>query len=94
MATREEYIEKMKRQLDDWNDDIDALQARLTELAGPAREKLEPYLAKAIEGRDAAARKLVELKDSGGASWDKLEGEAEHLWKTLRQSVNYFKSQL
>jgi hypothetical protein len=94
MATREEYMERLKRQLDEWNGDIDALEAKLAELTGPAREKLAPYLAKALEGRDAAARKLVELKDSGGASWDKLEGEAEHLWNTLRQSINYFKSQL
>jgi chromosome segregation ATPase len=94
MATREEYIEKMKRQLDGWNDDIDKLQARLAELTGPAKEKLEPFLTKAIESRDAALRKLAELKDSGDASWDKVEAEAEHLWKTLRQSINYFKSQL
>jgi len=39
-------------------------------------------------------RKLAELKAAGEGSWDKLEGEAEHIWKTLRQSINYFKSQL
>jgi hypothetical protein len=94
MATRDEYIAKMKRQLDEWNGDIDKLEAKIAGLTGPAKEKLEPFLAKAVEGRDAALRKLAELKDSGDASWDKVEGEAEHLWKTLRQSVNYFKSQL
>ena len=94
MATRDEYVEKLKRQLDEWNGDIDALEAKLAELTGPAREKLEPYLAKAREGSDAALHKLAELKNSGETSWDKLEAEAEHLWKTLRQSINYFKSQL
>jgi len=94
MATREEYVEKMKRQLDEWNGDIDKLEAKLAELTGPSREKLEPYLVKAREGRDAAVSKLAELKNSGEAGWDKLEAEAEHLWKTLRQSINYFKSQL
>lgn len=94
MATREEYVAKLKSQLDEWNAEIDKLEAKLAEVTGPAREKLEPYLAKAREGRDEAVRKLAELKNSGEESWDKLEGEAEHLWKTLRQSINYFKSQL
>lgn len=94
MATRDEVIERLKQQLDEWNTDIDKLEARVAELSGPAREKLEPYLAKAVETRDAAVRKLAELKDSGEASWDKVQGEVEHVWKTLRQSINYFKSQL
>lgn len=94
MATREEYIEKLKRQLDEWNGDIDNLQAKVAEATGPARERLEPYLAKAVEARDAAVGKLAELKNSGEASWDKAQADAEHLWKTLRQSINYFKSQL
>jgi predicted nucleic acid-binding Zn-ribbon protein len=94
MATRDEYVEKLKHQLDEWNEDIARFEATLAELTGPARERLEPYLAKAREGRDAAVRKLSELKTSGEGSWDKLRGDAEHLWKALRQSINYFKSQL
>jgi uncharacterized coiled-coil DUF342 family protein len=94
MARRDEYVEKMKRQLDEWNQDIDKLEAKLDEVTGPARQKLEPYLAKAREGRDEAIQKLAELRAGGEESWDKLESEAEHIWKTLRQSINYFKSQL
>ncbi len=94
MASREEYVEMLKRQLDEWNDDIDELEAKVAEATAPAREKLQPYLAKAREGSDAALKKLAELKASGDESWDKVEGEAEHIWKTLRQSINYFKSQL
>lgn len=94
MATRDEYIEKLKRQLDEWNGDIDTLEKKLAELSGPARERLEPYLAKTREGRAQAVRKLAELKASSEGSWDKLQGDAEHIWKVLRQSINYFKSQL
>jgi hypothetical protein len=94
MTRRDEYIEKLKRQLDEWNDDIDRLEAKLDELAEPARQRLEPYLAKARAGRDEAVRKLSELRAAGEESWDKIESEAEHVWKTLKQSINYFKSQL
>jgi hypothetical protein len=94
MSRRDEYVERLKRQLDEWNRDIDTLEAKLDGLTGPAKQKLEPYLAKAREGRDEAIGKLAELKAAGEGSWDKLEAEAEHIWKTLRQSINYFKSQL
>ena len=44
--------------------------------------------------RTAALAKLREMKNEREASCDSLERDAEHLWKTFRQSVNYFKSQL
>jgi len=94
MGTRDEYLAKLKQQLDEWNADIDSLEAKAGELTGPARAKLEPYLASAREHRDAAVAKLAELKNSGETSWEKVQGEVEHVWKTLRQSINYFKSQL
>jgi hypothetical protein len=94
MTTRDEYVEKLKRQLDEWNEDLDRIEAKLAKLTGPAREELEPFVAKAREGRDAAVRKLGELKASSEETWDKLVGEAEHVWKALRHSINYFRSQL
>ena len=70
MTTRDEYVEKLKRQLDEWNEDIARLEAKLAELTGPARERLEPYLAKAREGRDAAVRKLAERASRAGTEAD------------------------
>ena len=94
MATRDEYIKRMKGQLDEWNAEIDEIEARFDAASDATKAKLEPHLAKVREARDATISKLAEIKDAGEASWDKVEGEAEHLWKTFKQSVNYFKSQL
>jgi predicted nucleic acid-binding Zn-ribbon protein len=94
MASRDEYVEKMKAQLDEWNKDIDALEEKLAAASASTRERLEPHLAKAREARDAVASKLSELKDAGENRWDSLQADVEHVWKTFKQSVNYFKSQL
>ncbi len=94
MANREEYVTKMKTQLDEWNAELAKLEAKLADASDATKERLAPYLENVREARDAAAKKLGELKDSGEASWDSLQGEVEHVWKTLKQSVNYFKSQL
>ena len=94
MANREEYIQKMKAQLDEWNADLGKLEAKLADASDATKERLAPYVENVRDARDAAVKKLGELKNSGEASWESLEGEVEHVWKTFKQSVNYFKSQL
>ncbi len=94
MSKRDEYVERMKKQLDDWNADLERLETKLGEMAGPVKSKLEPQLSKAREGYDSARMKLREVRNAGEESWEGLTDEVEHVWKTLRQSINYFKSQL
>jgi predicted nucleic acid-binding Zn-ribbon protein len=94
MATREEYVEKMKSQLDEWNSDLDNLERKYHEASDETKRRLEPHLQKVREARDTTRAKIKELKDSGEASWDAAVDEVEHVWKTFKQSVNYFKSQL
>jgi len=94
MAKRDEYVEKMKQQLDEWNDEIDRLEANLAEAGGETKKRLEPYMAKARESREQLVTKLGELKQAGEATFESSKDEVEHVWKAFKQSVNYFKSQL
>lgn len=94
MANRDEYVAKMKAQLDQWNEEIDKLEEKLSAASEASKEKLEPHLEKARVARDAATKKLAELKEAGESSWESLQAEVEHVWKTFKQSLNYFKSQL
>ncbi len=94
MASRDEYIEKIKTQLDEWNDEIGELEAKFDAASDATRKKLAPHLEKVRQARDTAISKLAEIKASGEVKWDSFEADVEHVWKTFRQSVNYFKSQL
>ncbi len=94
MSKRDEYVEKMKRQLDEWNTDLEGFERKLSEVTEPVRSKLEPQLSTAKKSYADARQKLREVRGAGEESWEDLTGEVEHVWKTLRQSVNYFKSQL
>jgi predicted nucleic acid-binding Zn-ribbon protein len=94
MVTRDEYVTKMKARLDEWNDEIDRLEAKLSEASDETRKRLEPYLEKARESRDQVVAKFGEVKDAGEASFEAKVDQVEHVWKTFKQSVNYFKSQL
>ena len=40
MANRDEYVEKMKAQLDEWNEEIGKLEEKLSAASEATREKL------------------------------------------------------
>jgi flagellar biosynthesis chaperone FliJ len=84
----------MKEQLDEWNADLDSLEARLSEAAEPVRSKLEPQLSKVRDSYASARQKLRAIRGAGEESWEDLTDDVEHVWKTLKHSINYFKSQL
>ncbi len=94
MATREEYLEKVKAQLDNLNAELNTLEAKLSEKTGPARERAAAELAKVRQGYDKTKGKLDELREAGADSYDSVRGEVEHVWKAFKSSVNYFKSQI
>ena len=93
-TTRQEYLAKMQKKLDEWNSEIDTLEGRIATVTGPAREKLREQLDKARQSYDAGLEKLKEIQAAGESSWEKLRDEAEHIWDTLRHSINYFRSQI
>jgi len=94
VATRDEYVKKMKAQLDEWNVEIDKLEVALSKAGDKTRKDLQPYMTKARDAREIFVAKLSEIKNSSEASWDTSKAEVEHVWKTFKQSVKYFKSQL
>ena len=94
MQTREEYIEKMQQQLDEWNRELDTLEGRVTTATRPAREKLRDQLDKIRHTHDTGKAKLEEIQEAGQEGWDELKGDVNDIWEALRHSINYFRSQL
>lgn len=94
MSQRDEYVEKMKVQLDEMNAAIDRWQGKAKEAEGELKEKYEGQLAAMRETSDVARGKLAEIRDAGEDRWEGLKGEVEKIKDALVHSYNYFKSQL
>jgi len=94
VTDRNEFINSVKKQLDEWNGDIDKLEAKIDDASDDTKDQLKHQLAKAHEARDAVARKLGELENAGEHSWDSMKGDVENAWEAFKSSVNHFKSQL
>jgi len=94
MSKRDEYVEAMKKQLDDMNAQIDELEARAR--AGQAKlgATYDQQVAQLRASSRAAMKKIDEIRAAGDERWESLVAEGEKVQKAFVHSFNYFKSQL
>lgn len=94
MSTRDEYIEKMKQQLDALNAQLKELEARGETVQKEFLENHQEQIAQVREHYLSAMAKLDEFKTASEEKWDAMVAEGEKVHKAFVHSVNYFKSQL
>ena len=94
MSKRDEFIQALKAQLDELNEELDELEGK----AKSGREQLgKAYDAQVASLRASAATlrtKIDEVRAAGDEKWEAVVAEAEKVQKALVHSFNYFKSQL
>lgn len=94
MLNRDEYIEKMKNQLDELNAQLKEWEGKAESAQEDFREKHADQIAALREHYVATLTKLNELKAAGEDKWEALVAEGEKVHKAFVHSFNYFKSQL
>jgi chromosome segregation ATPase len=94
MSKRDEYIAKMKQQLDELNVQMHELESKAKAGQKELGKKYEEQVAHLRELSHAAKEKLDEVMEAGEDKWEALVAEGEKVHKAFVHSVNYFKSQL
>jgi hypothetical protein len=92
MSKRDEFVEKMKRQLDDWNAEIDNMDEKIAKVKTDLKAKYEKQVEEIRKKRAEGAKKLEELQSAGEEAWERVKDETEHSWAALKDAVNTFKS--
>jgi hypothetical protein len=92
MTHREEYIVKMKLQLDELDIAIAAFEAKAHEAKVDAQETYTEGLFKLRQQSKLTLDKLEELKASSDSAWDQLVEEMEKVRDAFVHSFHYFKS--
>jgi uncharacterized coiled-coil DUF342 family protein len=89
---REVYVEKFKSKLDEWNSEIDKLQAKAKgthdEVLVSYNKQIEALKAK----RDDLKGKMAVLHTRGEAAWEDLRDGIGTAWKNLGDSIEDAKS--
>ena len=82
MSSRDEYLQKFKSQLDEWNRDIDELQAKAREAQADVQAQYHEQIKALQEMRDEALNRYNEMQHATVEAWDVLMEGAEKTWQT------------
>ena len=94
MLKRTEYIEKMKKQLDELNAKMSKLEAKAQDTKSDVRAKYMEEMSKVSKQSKLASAKYKELQMVGEGKWESMVTEMEKVRDAFKHSFNYFKSQL
>lgn len=94
MGKRDEYVKKMKLQLDELNATMAKLEAKAQEAKEDARDKYKEEMRKLRHQSKLAAAKLDQLQAAGEDTWETMVAETEKVRDAFVHSFHYFKSQL
>ena len=87
-AKRDEYVREMHKQLDELDTKYEEFKASAAKAAGQAKKDLDKKLDEAKVKRDAAAKKLDELKDAAPDRWEKIKDGVGSAFDDLKKIFN------
>lgn len=92
MTTRHEYIEKLKEKLDEWDTDIDELEARAKQTSADLKFEVEDQMTSLRLKRDLAKLKLSEIMDASEEAWEDVKQGTEEAWSNLKDAIEKARS--
>jgi DNA primase len=84
-AKRDEYARDMHKQLDELDAKYEELKTSAAKAEGQAKKDLEKKLEEAKVKRDAAAKKLDELKEAEPERWEKIKDGVGNAFDDLKK---------
>ena len=95
MRERDEYLEKMKAQLDHWNSEIDKLEDRSQEVQADAQSEYRERIDALKQRRQEVREKLDTLQNAGEGAWQDVRAGIDMAWtamdEALRSAVSRFR---
>lgn len=87
MQTKEEYLAKLKTQLDEWQANLEVLRAKAADASEDVKEKFEGQMAELKAKWDEGAARRDEIRDSADDKWEEFKDEAEEKWAEFKVGV-------
>lgn len=83
--TRDEYVERMKKQLDEWNAKLGQWEIEVKKAQSNVRQHYEAQIKALEKQRDEMVRRLNETRAASQAAWTDVSKGAEQAWKALQE---------
>jgi len=92
MTTRDEYVAKLKAQLDQWNTQMAAWEAKAQAAQSEAKRGYETQLERLRAHREQAANEMKRVQDASAEAWQDLSRGADHAWQAMREAFDRARS--
>lgn len=86
MENREQYIEKAKARLDQWDADIQKVEAKVHEAEADAKIEYQKQLDEMRSRRNQAETQLEALKTSSEGAWADMQSGFEKAWTEISRA--------
>lgn len=80
MATKDEYIAKLKAQLDEWKEDMEQLGRKAVDASDDVKARIETQIDELKAKWDEGEGKRQEILAAADDKWEDLKDEAEERW--------------
>jgi len=87
MEKRDEYVEKMKAQLDQWNGEIAKWEAKASEAQAEARVEFDKRLEAVRQQREQALYQMRLMQSAAGDAWMDMVRGTDQAWASMREAV-------
>ena len=88
MEKRDEYVEKMKVQLDQWNGEIAKWEVKAKEAQAEARVEFDKRLAAVRQQREQAMYQLRLMQGAAGDAWMEMMKGIDEAWARMREAFD------
>ena len=92
MSKRDEYVEKLKTQLDQWNAEVAKWEAKAQKAQAGARVEYEKQLKEVRRQRDQALEQMKRVQAATGEAWVDLVRGADDAWAKMREALEKARS--
>lgn len=90
--TRNEFVSKMKQQLDEFNLKLDDLEKKRAEYGEEARARFDKRMEELKQKRREASKRLDEIDQAAEKAWEDLKAGATAAWNSLQESFDQARS--
>jgi lipid II:glycine glycyltransferase (peptidoglycan interpeptide bridge formation enzyme) len=92
MMNREEYVQKLKAQLDEWNAEAKKWEQKAQEAQAGMKAEYEKQLAHLNSQREQAMYQMKLLQSASQDAWQDMMKGADQAWKSMQEAFDRARS--
>ena len=85
IASREDYVNKLRDQLEKWNSEIDALKIDAQRARAETKVEFEKRIRQLHKKCEAARDKIEQIQASEDVPFEEIKAGAEQMWNGIKQ---------